>query len=339
MNQTLEQRLRTDLRVAADAMVGHLAEFDQSKFDQLIRPVGHTAGPRRQTGVHRRLVILAVTSIALVVAAVAVLATRQATPVDEPAASGPTATAVAPGAPEPLLMLPADLSTEVTGGTILSGQVSAAGLIAQVGVREGDGYRDLFEVSVFPEPIDISAEVVPAGSSWTRVDLESGPADVLAVDGLTTVIQQRGTWWLRIGTGTNEAIRAIEAAVVAPDGTLSFDDDGLAILTTQTSTPTALVTASFQTSTGIEVGTATATSPFMLANTASRAEPITIRGRSGWLLTHADPDGTTRIELSWMETTDRRVMVSGDATADELREVAEGLTAVDYPIWTQRTQS
>ena len=236
-------------------------------------------------------------------------------------------------------MLPNDASTEVAGGTIVSGQVSADVFIAQVGVQNGNGYRDLFTISVLAEPIDIDAEVVPAGGNWTRVDLDSGPADVLALTDRTTVIQQRGTWWLRTETGTNEAIRAIEAAVVAPDGTLSLDDDGLAILTTQTSTPTALVTASFRTSTGIEVGTATATSPFLLTNTASRAEPITIRGRSGWLLTHADPDGTTRIELSWMETTDRRVMVSGDATADELREVAEGLAIVDYPTWTQRTQS
>lgn len=339
MNQTLEQRLRTDLRAAADAMVGHTPEFDQSKLDQLTRPDGRTAEPRRPTGVHRRPVILAVASISLMVAAVAVLATRQTTPVDEAASDGPTATAVAPGVPEPLLMLPNDAATEVAAGTIVSGQVSADGFIALVGVRDGEGYRDMFTISVFAEPIDIDAEVVPAGSDWTRVDLGSGPADVLALTDRTTVIQQRGPWWLRIETGTNEAIRGIDAAVVAPDGTLSLDDAGLVILATQSNTPSALVTASFQTSDGITVEAATANSPFLITNTASHAEPTTVRGRSGWLLTHADPDGTTRIELSWMETPDRSVLVYGDTTADELRRIAEGLSEVDYPTWTQRTQS
>ena len=128
-------------------------------------------------------------------------------------------------------------------------------------------------------------------------------------------------------------------AVVAPDGTLSLDDAGLTILTMQNSTPTALVTASFQTSRGITVETATATSPFLITDTPSRVEPTTVRGRSGWILTHADPDGNTRIELSWMETTDRSVRISGDATADEFRAVAEDLSTVDYLTWTQRTQS
>jgi len=339
MNQTLEQRLRVDLRNAADAMVGRTPESDPSKLDELIRPVGHTAQPRHEPRANRRPVILAFASIALVVAAGAVLATRQSTPVDGPASSGPTATAVPSGVPEPLLMLPNDLSTETAAGTILSGQVSADFLVALVGVQEDNGYRDLFTISVFAEPIDIGAEVVPAGSRWSTIDLDSGPADVLDDAEHTTVIQQREAWWLRVEARTNEAIRGADAAVVAPDGTLSLDDAGLMILTKQTNTPTALVTASFQTSTGITVETATATSPFLITDTASRVEPTTVRGRSGWLLTHVDPDGTTRIELSWMETTDQSVRISGDATADEFRAVAEDLSTVDYLTWTQRTQS
>lgn len=291
----------------------------------------HTAARRP-----RRLILVAA-SIVMVAGAGALIASRF-TATDAPPADAPPATAFPAGVPQPLFMLPGELTEGLTGGQIATGSVSADGPISLVGVDDANGYRDLFTIIVFDHPIDRDIGVVQPGVDWTPIDLATGPAEILqGTSSITSVIQQRGAYWLRVDALPGEATRAMEAAVVSNDGRLSLTADDLTILNTQPTTTTPLVTASFQTANGIHVETATATSAFDGNMTASLASPTTIRNHPGWQLTQTTSAGTSTHMLVWMETPERKVIVygDGDGTIDQLVAVAEDLTVVDYAAWTK----
>jgi hypothetical protein len=280
--------------------------------------------------------ILVAASIVMVVGAGALIASRFVAPTDAPPADASPATAVPAGVPEPLFMLPGDSTEGLTGFQIASGSVSADGPISLVGVDDGNGYRDLFTITVFDHPIDRKIGIIQPGVEWAPVDLTTGPAEILqGASPITSVIQQRGTYWLRVDALPAEATRAMEAAVVSSDGTLALTADDLTILTTQPADTTPLVTAWFQTADGIHVETATATSTFDVNTTASLARPTTIRNHPGWQLTQTTSDGTSTLAIAWMETPERKVIVYGDATIDQLLAVAEDLTVVDYATWAK----
>lgn len=294
----------------------------------VVRP--HTAARRP-----RKLIVVAA-SVVMVAVAGALIAPRFTATTDAPPAGAPPATAVPAGVPQPLFVLPGGATEDLTGGQIATGSVSADGPISLVGVDNGNGYRDLFTIIVFDHPIDRDIGVVQPGVDWAPINLATGPAEILqGTSPITSVIQQRGTYWLRVDALPGEATRAMEAAVVSSEGTLALTADDLTILATQPTATTPLVAASFQTADGIHVETATATSAFDVNMTASLASPITVRSHPGWQLTQTTLDGTSTLMLVWMETPERKVIVYGDATIDQLLAVAEDLTVVDYATWTK----
>jgi hypothetical protein len=289
----------------------------------------HTAARRP-----RKLMMVAA-SIVMVAAAGVLIVSRLTATTDAPSADAPPATAVPADVPQPLFMLPSDPTEGLTDGQIGSGQVSADGPISLVGVRDGSSFRNLFTITVFDHPIDRDLGIVQPGVAWAPIDLATGPAEILqGTSPITSVIQQRGTYWVRVDARAGEATRAMEAATVSSNGTLALIADDLTILTTQPADPTPLVTALFQMANGIYVETATATSALDIRSTASLATPIAIRNHAGWQLTQTNPDGTSTLMLVWMETPERRVIVYGDATIDQLLAVAEDLTVVDFTTWT-----
>ncbi len=285
-----------------------------------------------------RTLMMAAASLTIAVGAGTLIALRHTDPTDTTPTNAPASTAVPVGVPEPLFVLPIDLAGGLTGGAIAVGHVSADGPISLLGVRDGAGYRDLFTIAVYDHPVDRETGIVQPGVEWTPISLATGPAQILDGGGPTmTIIQQRGTHWVRVDAGPGEAVRAMEAAIVTDDGSLALSADDLTILTTQTVEPTPLVTAQLKTATNIYVETATAVSPFAVNINGSDqlATPIAVRGHAGWQFTNTMPDGTTTQMLSWMETPDRVVIVYGDSSIDRLLAVAENLIVVDYATWDE----
>jgi hypothetical protein len=284
-------------------------------------------------------------SIALIVGAIGLITLRRGADSDTPVAESSSAIEVPPGFPQPLFVLPTD-RRGLGDGRIAAGLVSAEGAISLVGVRDGDGFRDLFTISVFEGRFDVDAvgsESEPVEwepVEWEPVELATGPAGfVREPDGDATLIQQRGAFWLRVDAEASEAMRSMEAASVAVDGALTFGTEDLVVLSVQPTDAVPLVTTSFRTAAGVLVETATAESPFDVGDTAAVAEPITIGSRAGWRLTEVTEDGSVAVRLVWMEVPDRRVTVSGDVPLDELLAVAADLTVVDEATWRARVDT
>lgn len=290
--------------------------------------------PRRP----RRLA-MAAAAVALVAGAGALIASRQITPAEAPSTDAPVPTPVPLGIPQPLFMLPVTRSGDLTNGQIAVVQVTVEGATSRsiVGIRDNNGYRGLFTVAVFSGLIPAdrnTSNIAGADARWTPIDLATGSAEILEGDGLSTqVIQQRNAFWLQVDAPSGEATRAMEAATLSDDGTLSFTTADLIVLNTETATTSDLVTTLFRTTDGIYVETATGTSVFAFNTAVSSATPVEVKGHAGWNLTETYPDGTTAVMLSWMETPDRRVLVHGNVPVTELLAVAEDLKIVDYTAW------
>ena len=165
-------------------------------------------------------------------------------------------------------------------------------------------------------------------------------ADVLRVDLYFVAlgfVQQRGDRWLRADgyADRSTAIRALEQATITADGALGLQSNDLAILATRDKKAHPLVTSLFKIDDGLTVETATATSPLLINLDFRDAVPLTVRGHAGWLLTKTGQNGSDYLMVSWMETSDRMVMVYGQATNEQILAVADALVAVDYRTWIQ----
>lgn len=321
------------LRSALEAFATRVPVED--RFDDVVAE--WAAAPSMARPQRPRVVVWAVAAacVALVVAAVVIVASRapDGTPADRPAATDVPGDGVGP-----LFVLPEDREG-LTHGQIADGLTEYDdGPVVLAGVRDGSAYRDLFAIAVFDHAVDTSAAAAPPGAAWQAVTLPTGEAQVLSTAGSTSVVQQRGTRWLRVDASSSVAARAMEAVTIGADGTPSLSSDDLVVLATRLPGRGRLATTLLVTPDGITVESVTASSaigPEMSGT--DRAVPVVVRGHAGWLF-ETQAGGATHRQLRWLEATGQEIIVSGDATAEDLMAVADGLTVVDEATWRDAVQ-
>jgi hypothetical protein len=154
-------------------------------------------------------------------------------------------------------------------------------------------------------------------------------------------IQQRGDRWVSLANAVDtQTIAELLQAVTITAAGISFEPvDGFVQVGTfrdvrplgQSTQYTAAVADG---SASLTVSTGTASSPLIVALVAERLDPVTINGHDGWLVS-TKSDGGSINELVWQATPNRIVGVSGDATDEQLVDLAQRLDLVDEDAWTK----
>jgi hypothetical protein len=158
------------------------------------------------------------------------------------------------------------------------------------------------------------------------------------------VAQQRGEQWLLITTLNDEqaALDTLDVVIVDDAGDIVVDTDaaGLVIIDDHPSPPGGDGYGTYfeaTTSDGarVVVETATASSPLWpAASVATRIEPTELDGARAWTASRTDDNGEWN-GLVWSATPNRIVAVSGEATPEEIRRLAESLLVVEKAAWQQ----
>ena len=204
-----------------------------------------------------------------------------------------------------------------------------------VGRRDGDGFVDIIGIT---DTADRPGGA-PADSS-TEIDTAAGKALVTA--GANFAVQQRGDRWIRLTNAGDEPTigELLQAITLTSDGIAFEPVDGFVEIDASTGkpapAPNTVYTAAFTDGTAtFTVSTATASSPLFAALLAAqRVEQVTINGRDGWLVV-TKSDGGSSHAVNWQATPNRIVGVSGNATDEQLVDLAQRLQIVDEATWTR----
>lgn len=285
-----------------------------------------------ESGANRRRWMLSAAVTVLLVSAVAALWSHRS----EPTASG----ALPVDPPGALFVLPAPADGlvlsdgAVWGGVPDPGQAVVHALV--VGRPDGDGFVDLV---VIADPSERPAP--PFVESWTEIDTPAGSVS-LSSGGTPypLAMQQRGDRWVSLTTANEQTIADLLQAVTLTATGIRFEPiDGFVEVGTFAEAPavehSAEYTATLPNSgKRVIVSTTTASSPLLMAWGADRIAPVTINGHDGWLLS-TQSNGSATSGVAWQATKNRIVGVSGDATDDELADLARRLYVVDEETWTR----
>jgi hypothetical protein len=199
-----------------------------------------------------------------------------------------------------------------------------------VGRPDGDGFVDIIGITdTADRPGGASA------NSLTEMDTAAGKA--LVSPGANLAIQQRGDRWIRLTNAGDEPTvgELLQAITLTADGIAFEPVDGFVEVGVSTGelapTPNTMYTAARTDSTAtFTVSTATASSPLFAALLAAeRVELVTINGHNGWLVSTRSDGGS-----SHSLTPKRIVGVSGNATDEQLVDLARRLQIVDEATWT-----
>lgn len=205
-----------------------------------------------------------------------------------------------------------------------------------VGRPDGDCFVDIIGIT---DTADRPGP--PSTDSWTEIDTAAGTALVSA--GATPMaIQQRGDRWIRVTSAADERTigELLQAITLTAEGIAFEPVDGFLEVGASTGAsvpaPNNMYTAALTDGTvPFTVSTATAASPLFAALFATeRVEPVTINGRDGWLV-FTKSDGGSSHAVAWQATPNRIVGVSGNATDQQLVDLAQRLQMVDEETWTK----
>ncbi|MDP9465587.1 MAG: hypothetical protein M3P52_13265 [Actinomycetota bacterium] len=221
-----------------------------------------------------------------------------------------------------------------------------------VGRRDGDGFVDIIGIT---DTADRPGGA-PADSS-TEIDTAAGKALVTA--GANFAVQQRGDRWIQLtNVGDEPTIRELLQAITLTSDGIAFEPvDGFVEIDASTGkpapAPNTTYTAAFTDGTAtFTVSTTTASSPLfapiLTTNLTGvpqpfhgfavlapqRVEQVTINGRDGWLVVTKSDGGSSRA-VNWQATPNRIVGVSGNATDEQLVDLAQRLQIVDEATWTR----
>ena len=204
-----------------------------------------------------------------------------------------------------------------------------------VGRCDGDGFVDIIGITdTADRPEGALAD------SLTEIDTASGKTLVTA--GANFAFQQRGDRWIRLtNAGDQPTIgELLQAITLTVDGIAFEPVDGFVEVEASTGSPlpvpnTMYTAARTDGTATFTVSTATASSPLFAALLAAeRVQLVTINGHHGWLVSTRS-DGASSHSLTWQATPNRIVGVSGNATDEQLVDLARRLQIVDEATWTR----
>jgi hypothetical protein len=204
-----------------------------------------------------------------------------------------------------------------------------------VGRPDGDGFVNIIGITdTADRPGGASAD------SLTEIDTAAGKALVSA--GANIAIQQRGDRWIRLTNAGDEPTigELLQGITLAAKGIVFEPVDRFVEIDAATGQsapqPNTMFSAALTDGTAtFTVSTATAASPLFAALLATeRVEPVTINGHNGWLVSTRS-DGGSSHSLTWQATPNRIVGVSGNATDEQLVDLARRLQIVDEATWTR----
>ena len=278
----------------------------------------------------RRLMLSAAVVVLVSIAAVALWSQR----------SRPTGPSGLPSDPPGSLFVlpPSGDGLVLSDASIFAGTpVAQTGVVHAmvVGRPDGDGFAGIVGITdQFDRPGP------PSADSWTDIDTPAGTV-LVSTGGLPMAIQQRGSRWISLtNTADEHTIAELFQAITLDSGGIGFEPvDGFVQVGTFTGAPTpgqstAYTAALPDGSATFTVSTATASSPLAAALLAEHLDPITINGHDGWLVS-TKSDGGAMHSVVWQATPNRIAGVSGDATDDQLVDLAKRLQLVDEDAWTK----
>ena len=180
----------------------------------------------------------------------------------------------------------------------------------------------------------------PPADAWTEIDTAAGTA-LVSGGALPMAIQQRGDRWIRLTNVIDEPTIAalLQAITLTADGIAFESVDGFVEIDAFAGNPAVLPNTLYSAASSVgtatfTVSTATASSPLFAALLAERLDPVVINGRDGWLVS-TKSDGGSRHALAWQATPNRIAGVSGNATDQQLVDLAQRLQIVDEAAWTK----
>ncbi len=255
---------------------------------------------------------------------------------------------------EPLFLLPGEtVEVQSIDGYLdrgfIAGKRSTSKSMLVLGSSDGDGFEDLASLESSRRRPDDSEGWQPL-AGWPREQY------ALSLPDWTLVTRRTASgWWLTLASNTDEeekALALLDRVEIDADGRLSWpSDDERDVVELSDGITSALddqqpvVIATVwgpERSFSIEIRSGTAVGLFtgvFGAIGAGDAVPSTVRGRPAWLLsrTEPEPDGREWHALRWRYDDGRNVSVSGHASIEQIRLVAESLEPVDEATWRERT--
>jgi hypothetical protein len=254
--------------------------------------------------------------------------------------SAPTAPAALPADPSGALFVlpPSGDGLVLSDAAIWAGTPDPAqtgvvhGMV--VGRPDGDGFVDIVGIG---DSLDRPGP--PFVDSWAEIDTPDGPVSV-STGGPPMAMQQRGNRWIRLTNVVDEQTIAelLRAITLTAEG-IGFEPvGGFVEVDTFIHVPRVEYSTEYTVSlpdggVTVTVSTAMASSPLLVALLAEQIEPVTINGRDGWLVS-TKSDGESMHGVVWQATPNRIVGVSGDATDEQLVDLAQRLQIVDEDTWT-----
>ncbi len=183
--------------------------------------------------------------------------------------------------------------------------------------------------------------------SWVEIETSIGPAQRSTAEIWTVLARQSGDWWVVVQTGAgrlDEAVTVLEGIGVTAEGAIEVGPELTDRLIERVSMdPEQVITSTFaEVAQGVgaatfAVETATAPSPLIPAGSfEGEIRETTVRGLPAWHLSRIDADGEWN-GLTWLASPNRIVAVSGTASIDQVRLLAESLRPVDEDTWRQQT--